>query len=188
MISIALGGLFVLTVAETAVTHGGRGAFADGALFFATPAALALPVLVFLSGLLHIRDLRAGVASESHYPSRGVAGMHAGFLAFAGVFLVVHFVHTWASRSHGAAVLYDTLRADLGRPGLTALYVTGMTAAAFAFGIAVPVVAAGIGWAREPAPRRLARWGGAFAAFALWLILLNTVSHFVVGRAILWGA
>jgi succinate dehydrogenase / fumarate reductase cytochrome b subunit len=104
-------------------------------------------------------------------------------------FLVFHLAHTWFDKLSGAHAgsLYDTLWAEAGTPLYLFVYVVGLTALSvhLAQGLFSFVVTWGV--ATTAKGQRTARVVTAVFGLLVWIVALNTVSHFAVGRALLWG-
>lgn len=183
----------VFHLGETAVAPAGRRRFAEtvtgtsgSALAVGLETVLVLvPLLVHASLGVHamIRDRHP--LAES-YPSDGVRKLQrlTGILVL--LFLIVHLGHTWTAKLAGldGGALYDRLMDSLGRPVFLVAYAVGVTAVAVH--IAQGIGAFAVTWrlVRTAGGRRAARGVGVLVALAVWLVALNTLSHFAVGRAV----
>jgi len=110
-----------------------------------------------------------------------------GLVALAFVFL--HLAHTWLTKLGGldAAAQYDELMASLGRPTMLVAYVVGITCVCFHAAQGLGALPIHLGLVTETRALRASRLLGLLVGVALWLVALNTVSHFAIGRAVLWG-
>jgi hypothetical protein len=181
---------------ETAASTGGRARFARRIAGEGGSAwALVLEsVLVLLPLAVHVsvglaRIVRQGRPREAAgYPSAGSRGLQWITGALVLAMLVVHLGHTWVAKLGGTGpfALYDGLRTDTGRPLVFAVYVTGLTA--LCLHLAQGLVAGARRWVPVTGSAALPtfRVVAAVAAVLCWVVSLNTLSHFVVGRALLW--
>lgn len=181
---------------ETSAATGGRERFfvritgAGG-----EPWAVALEVALVLVPLaLHVGlgvvRARAGLGTAGGYGDVGSRGLQwlTGGLALA--FLGAHLAHTWVRKLAGAGAygLYEGLREDLPHPIWLGVYVAGVSA--LCLHLAQGVGALGGAFVAEPSvrARRLWRLGGAVLALALWVVAVNTISHFATGEALIFRA
>ncbi len=190
---LPLGAYVVFHLFETASATGGRRRWAEG-LTGAGGGALAVGLetaLVLLPLAAHAalglfgvaRDRRPSAAGYRSPAMRGVArATGVGLLGF----LIFHLAHTWVAKLGGmdAAALYDHLNDSVGRPLHLLVYVFGVTCVAFHLALGLGAFAATWGIARTDAGRRAARAVGVVVGVAVWLVSLNTLSHFAVGRAV----
>jgi succinate dehydrogenase / fumarate reductase cytochrome b subunit len=189
---VPLTGFVVIHVWQTAAASRGRHAF-DAAQIGGEGTALS----VILEALFVILPLLAhaaiGVAlwrrdtsgEPGPYASVGLRRVQRVTGAITLVFLVAHLAQTYLLELGGAnaAVIYDVLRSELGRPFYAILYVIGLTAVSFHLAFGVAAAATRLGIARTKEAGRLARVLGGVLGVAIWLVSVNTLSHFVVGRA-----
>ena len=189
---VPLAGFVLIHVWQTSAAPRGRHAFdaaqlgGEGTLVSVLLEALLvlLPLVAHAAtGIVLWRRDASGAAGP--YASVGLRLVQRVTGTIVAVFLVVHVLQTWAFEVGGAdaAVLYDVLRSELGRPVYAIVYVVGLTAVSFHLALGVAASAIRLGIARTPAAGRLARVLGAVLGVAVWLVSINTLSHFVVGRA-----
>ncbi len=189
---VPLLGFVLVHVLQTSAAPRGRHAFtlaqtgAEGTAPSLTLEALLvlLPLAAhFALGVVLWR--RGGHDDPGPYTSAGMRRVQRYAGAIVAVFLAVHVAQTYGLEvgGAGAAVIYDVLRDDLGRPAYTVLYVIGLTALSFHVGIGVAASASRLGIARTPEAGRVARVLGAVLAVAVWLVSVNTLAHFASGRA-----
>jgi succinate dehydrogenase/fumarate reductase cytochrome b subunit (b558 family) len=181
---------------ETSSATGGRERFAvrvtgTGGSWVIVLFEVAL-VLAPLTVHIVLGALRAG-ASRREPPHAGYADAGSRYLQWITggltlAFVVGHMAHTWVAKLGGAGPfeLYEALRVDLPRPWYLGLYVVGLTA--LCLHIAQGVGAAAVTWsiARTERSRRGWRIGGGLLAVCLWLVAINTTSHFTTGGALLF--
>lgn len=104
-------------------------------------------------------------------------------------FVVVHLAHTWAAKLAGAGAvgLYERLRTDAGKPVYVAVYAIGLTALAVHLATGLESFVRTWSSAADPRVDRSVRIGAIVIASGVWLASLNTLSHYAVGRPLLWG-
>jgi succinate dehydrogenase / fumarate reductase cytochrome b subunit len=195
---VPLAGYLVLHIGETAESRGGRRAVAR-ALSGASGELAGLVVealLVLLPLAVHVA-LGAWIAwtdrrSTDAWPHPSVA-MRAvqratGFVAL--VFLAVHLSHTYVLELEGmdGAAIYDVLRRDLGTPLYLGVYALGLACVCAHFAIGMPAALRRFEIVRTTASHRNLRIVGAVVGAVLFLVVLNTTSHFAVGRAFVGGS
>lgn len=191
-----LSAYLLLHVYETSAVASGRDAFVAGlhdrvlvlAVLF---VLLPLAVHALLGVSLWLRPAPGGpgaaLASPSSLPLRALQRV-SGVLVLG--FLVLHLGHTFALGAAGleGAAIYGRLRADLGTPLYLGAYVVGIAAMSLHLAIGLPAAARRFGLARSAVAFSRARWMAAALAVLLFAVSVNTLSHFVVGAAILGGA
>lgn len=186
-------GYVVFHVGETAVAPAGRRHFADSVTGVGGgPLAVTLETLVILVPLLlhavlgvHV-TLRDRHPLPQGYPSEGLRKLQRLTGIIVLLFLVAHVGHTWTAKLAGldGGALYDRLMGSVGRPVFLVTYAVGITAVALHIAQGIGSFAATWGLARTAGGRRAARGVGALIALSVWLVSLNTLSHFAVGRAV----
>jgi succinate dehydrogenase hydrophobic anchor subunit len=131
-----------------------------------------------------------GGADPGPYRSRGLRTVQRATGAVALIFVLAHLSHTWLVTVGGgdAALVYDILRDELGRPAWLATYVIGLTCVCVHVAQGIGAAAKTWGLVSTEAGARVLRIVGVCVALALWVVSLNTLSHFAVGRALLFGA
>lgn len=180
-----LGASLVAVAFDVFGTRYGRTAWVESAFLAHTPfVALLAVVLAAHVGISVALERRA---EAPPYRTRGLAKLQYGFLGISLGFVVVHLVHTWSWRRYGAGGFYDALMRDLGSPWFAGVYVVGVTAACSAIAVGGDVVGDRAGFFTETRQRTIVRALAIALAVALWLVLFDTTSHFIVGRALLFG-
>ncbi len=86
-----------------------------------------------------------------------------------------------------ATDLYDALREELGRPLPLAVYVVGLTALCYHLGDGLGSALRTLSPASPAGRLRAARITGAILGLVLWLVSMNTLSHFATGSALFFG-
>jgi succinate dehydrogenase/fumarate reductase cytochrome b subunit len=193
--AVPLFGYLCFHVWETAASSSGREAFLarmtgvwGGELVIGIEVAVvaAFGLHALLGVVLGVDALRSG--ERGLYSERATRILQAVTGVLAVAFLVIHLRHTWMLKLAGSVgpALYDALRDDLGLPFYFAVYVVGLTATLLHLAQGLGSFAERTRLVQgEPAVRG-ARLVAALVAAALWIVTVNTLSHFVVGRAILW--
>jgi succinate dehydrogenase/fumarate reductase cytochrome b subunit len=175
----------VLHVLETSRASFGRAAFVDrpSAVF---PAWLR-GLLVLGAVGFHARLLfRVGgdARREARYPDAGVRRLQLASGIVVAAFLVVHLGHAFVpALSGGAAAVYERLRHDLALAPYVGIYVVGIAATCLHFAQGVEAAASDLSRRFGAGAVRSARALGLASAVALFLVAMNTLSHFAVGRS-----
>ena len=194
---VPLGAYVVLHVSETASAPAGAGAFAgsvtgasgDTAIVVLETAFVLFPLVAHaaLGAFLMVRDRPAAAGGYSSVAARALARWTGIGLA---VFLVIHIAHTWVQKLSGLSGvgLYQTLRDDAGQPLMIVVYVVGVTCVAFHLALGIGALPETWPIGRSDAGRRYMRALGAAVGVLVWVVSMNTLSHFAVGRAIVVGA
>lgn len=179
---------------ETAAATGGRERFVlrmtganGGALAVSLEVGLVIVPLA-LHAVFGVWRARASGPRPEAYADRGSRVLQWGSGAVVLAFVVVHLGHTWVAKVAGLGPfgLYEALRTDLPQPLYLGVYVVGLTALCVHVGQGVGAFAATWALARSPAALRVWRWAGAVTAAVLWVVVLNTLSHFAAGEALLF--
>ena len=180
---------------ETSYASSGRLTFSSrvtgsggGALSLVLEVVLVLLPLLVHAGLglwLALRD--RGSAEAGSYGSRGMRNVQRVTGVVALLFVLVHVAQTWMGKLAGgdATLAYDTLRAQVGMPVYLVLYVVGITCVCFHVAQGVGAFAHAWGLAKGAGQVRALRFAGVALGVVLWVVSLNTVSHFAVGRTLL---
>lgn len=183
----------VFHLGETASAPAGRRSFAEtvtgtagGAVAVGLETVLVI-VPLFLHASLGIHaTVRDRYPLAESYPSEALRRLQriTGILVL--LFLVVHLGHTWTSKVAGVdgGALYDRLMGSVGQPVFLVAYGLGVTALAVHIAQGVGAFAVTWGLVRTAGGRRAARGLGILLALAVWLVAINTLAHFAVGRAV----
>lgn len=182
---------------EVAAAAGGQGAFAER-ITGPTAGSLGLLVevlLILLPLAVHIVTALMIVAKERDgytargYDSPGSRRLQRGSGLLALLFIGAHLQHIWLARvlgHHDAIEEYGRLAADLGTPLYLGIYIVGLSAVFLH--LAEGLTAAAHTWGVAPSgPARLrVRVVTTVFAVALWVVSINSLSHFSTGRALFW--
>ncbi|MFW5925523.1 MAG: hypothetical protein ACOCV4_05105 [Myxococcota bacterium] len=179
---------------ETAAATGGRERFvlrvtgAKGSALAVTLEVGLVIVPLALHVVFGVLRLRTSGPRPGAYADRGSRVLQWGSGAVVLAFLAVHLGHTWVAKVAGLGPfgLYEALRTDLPQPLYLGVYVVGLTALCVHVGQGVGAFAATWSLAPSHGAVRVWRWAGGVAAAVLWVIVLNTVSHFATGEALLF--
>ena len=186
-------GYVLFHVGETAVAPAGGHRFADtvtgidgGAMAVALETVLiVVPLVIHASLGLHV-TVRERHPLPGGYPSDGLRKLQRLSGMVVLLFLVAHVGHTWTAKLAGVGgrELYDRLMGSVGQPVFLVVYAVGITAVAMH--IAQGVGSFAVTWrlVKTAGGRRAARGIGILMALSVWLVSLNTLSHFAVGRAV----
>lgn len=180
-----LGASLVAVAFDVFGTRHGRVAWADTAFLAHTPFVVLLAVV--LAAHVGISVVLERRSEAPPYRTRGLAKIQYGLLGVSLAFVVVHLAHTWGWRRYGATGFYDALMRDLGSPWFAGVYIAGVTAACFAIAIGGDVVGERAGFFTDPRQRTIVRALAIALAIGLWLVLFDTMTHFIVGRALFFG-
>lgn len=180
-----LGASLVAIAFDVFGTRYGRTVWADSAFLAHTPFVVLIAVI--LAGHLGISIALERRAEAPPYRTRALAKIQYAFLGISLAFVVVHLAHTWSWRRFGAGGFYDALMRDLGAPWLAGVYIGGVTAACFAIAIGGDVVGERAGFFTDPRQRTIVRAVAIALAIGLWVVLFDTMTHFIVGRALFFG-
>jgi len=186
-------GYVLFHVGETAVAPAGSRRFAetvtgiDGGAVAVTLETVIILVPLFLHAALGIHvTIRERHPLPGGYPSDGLRRLQRLTGMVVLLFLVAHVGHTWTAKLAGldGRALYDRLMGSVGQPVFLVIYAVGITAVAMH--IAQGVGSFAVTWriVRTAGGRRAARGVGVLLALSVWLVALNTLSHFAVGRAV----
>lgn len=191
---LPLSGYLFFHAWQTAPATAGRAAFAErlaggGGLERGIEVAvvLALAAHAILGARLYLAARQGREAGGYASASSRTLQLVTGVITLA--FVIFHAWHAWLPTLQGTspAELYDALYAQLGRPVYFVPYVLGVTATTFHLAQGLSSFARTWGLARDEGTRRFVRLACGAVGILVWLVLLNTLSHFVVGRAFLSG-
>lgn len=181
---------------EASAATGGRDAFTQRfALTTSSLAGLLLKSVITLLPLLVHAALGVGVLRRvpddgplARYPSKGLRRLQAITGLVVAVFLIFHLVRAWAPLVYGAdaGAAYDALMLHAGVPFEMTLYVLGIACASFHVGQGLVAACVTWGWASNAASLARARVVVGTVAFLLFLVFLNSLSHFATGRALVF--
>lgn len=191
---LPLGAYVLFHLVETGAAGGGRRAFADrltgdegGVIALVLETVLVLVPLA-VHAILGLWFVARGQSSDpAGYGSPALRAWQRGTGVLLVAFLLFHLGDTWLAKLGGmdGSALYDHLRSTAGRPLYLVVYVVGITCLAFHLALGLGAFAVTWGIARTDGARRAARGLGALLAAAVWLVSLNTLSHFAVGQPLL---
>lgn len=194
---LPLGAYVLFHLVETSAAGGGRRAFADrltgdegGVLALVLETVLILVPLALHGGLGLWFIARGRSKDPGGYGSPALRAWQGGTGILLAAFLLFHLGDTWLAKVGGVdgSALYDHLRGTAGRPLYLVVYVVGITCLAFHLALGLGAFAVTWGIARTDGSRRVARRMGALLGAAVWLVSLNTLSHFAVGQPLLGGS
>jgi succinate dehydrogenase/fumarate reductase cytochrome b subunit len=186
----------VLHVFEATSAIGGRHAF-EGSMLGVGDA----PITLLLEGLLVLLPLLVHIVLGLHLWARppeepsphatpALRTIQRGSGLVVLVFLAFHLAHTFVLELGGAdaGLIYDRLRVDMGTPLYLGVYVIGTAAVALHLANGLPAAARRFGLLGSKGAARNARIAAGAFALVLFLVTVNTMSHFVVGDAFFGGA
>ena len=194
---VPLGAYVVSHVWETSSAPAGSRAFATSVSGLSGDTVVVVFETVFvlvplvahaaLGALLTVRERPPAAGGYPSGAARTVARATGAGLA---AFLVIHVVQTWGQKLSGldGVGLYQTLRDQAGQPLVIVVYVLGITCVAFHLALGIGALPETWPIARTDAGRRYLRVLGAAVGVLVWVISMNTLSHFAVGRAIAGAA
>jgi succinate dehydrogenase / fumarate reductase, cytochrome b subunit len=180
---------------ETASATGGRERFVTrmtglegSAMAVLLEVALVLVPLVLHGVLGVVRAVRHRGERHAGYPDAGSRMLQGLTGAVVLVFIGVHLTHTWALKWRGSGhfAAYEALRTDLSQGVYLGLYVVGLTALCVHLAQGLGAAAETWSLARTHRARRAWRLAAGALAAGLWLVAINTTSHFATGDSLLF--
>lgn len=164
----------------------GRDAWLDRARHAALPTALKLLLLAAVLGhvLLGALRLRAGAHPADDSPTAGMRRVQLFFGGLVLAFLAVHvpFVQWTPGPASTITDVYARLTDQLGRPGMLAAHIVGITAVCSHLGLGLGRAAVSFGLVRDT---RLSSYVAGFLAAALLLGWLQVLGWFAIGEPLL---
>lgn len=174
----------------------GRDAFTQRfALTTSSLVGLLLKSVITLLPLLVHAALGIGVLRRvpdegplARYASKGLRRLQALTGSVVALFLIFHLVRTWAPLIYGAdaGAAYDSLTLHAGVPFEMTLYVLGIVCVSFHVGQGLVAASVTWGWVSDAASLARVRIVVGIVAFLLFLVFLNSLSHFATGRALVF--
>jgi hypothetical protein len=164
----------------------GRDAWLDRARHAAVPRPLKLVLLAVVLGhvLLGAIRLKAGAHPADDSPIAGMRRVQLFFGALVLAFLAVHvpLVQWTPGPASTVTDVYARLTDQLGRPGMLAAHLVGITAVCMHFGLGLGRAAVSFGLVKDA---RASVYVAGFLAAALFLGWLQVLGWFAIGEPLL---